>query len=370
MDLEPGQSAVAHFCRLMRRQGDDSGVQSDDDDRTEPISANLLPPGHELVFESMFKSKQRLTLKRGPLLGSGGLGIVYSMTQVDGTKVAVKIVGRSIGGQGASAIAEAGEELLEIVDREASVSATLGFQDPAALLTEARLLAAHDILRLPGNKQVFNFGNLFLFCNRFLVFPEAAGTLEDLIGVLDDSEMALHARLSATSQMINVIANLHSKRMIHGDIKPTNFFLSDNGIVLLGDFSYPLTDGDVAALVVVTPSMLSPEVVRFVKEGSAVRVDRTLDSWMLGLTLYILWCGRLPWGLSLQEEDYDKIMGLHRQSRPATLSFNDCNGIIPQIQVLILHFLSKDPKDRWTPRRAVVELDIYPVSETQSAAQA
>jgi serine/threonine protein kinase len=76
--------------------------------------------------------------------------------------------------------------------------------------------------------------------------------------------------------------NIHSKGLVHFDVKPDNVLLSDRGEALLSDFGLakPLDEGGFASPDLVYPKMYPPEALE--------RLDHTpaYDIFQFGLTLY------------------------------------------------------------------------------------
>jgi eukaryotic-like serine/threonine-protein kinase len=106
------------------------------------------------------------------------------------------------------------------------------------------------------------------------------------------------AALMPVPDVVKIIADAadaldyaHQQGVVHRDIKPANLMWVDNRIVKLTDFGIArITDSSKTktGMVLGTPSYMSPEQL------SGKKVDGRSDLFSLGVTLYQLLTGRLP----------------------------------------------------------------------------
>src|SRR5678815_1150735 len=84
----------------------------------------------------------------------------------------------------------------------------------------------------------------------------------------------------------------HRRNIVHRDIKPANVILTDDGFVRIVDFGLALLIGDsrvtTSGVTVGTVAYMSPE------QTSGSKVSANTDIWSLGVTLYELLTGHLP----------------------------------------------------------------------------
>jgi serine/threonine protein kinase/Tol biopolymer transport system component len=104
--------------------------------------------------------------------------------------------------------------------------------------------------------------------------------------------LALDAAIEITMQAGNGLQAAHDKGIIHRDIKSSNLIMTHNGQIKILDFGLALTQEQTritgAGDVLGTPAYMSPE------QASAKNVDHRTDIWSLGVVLYEMLSGQLP----------------------------------------------------------------------------
>jgi serine/threonine protein kinase len=189
----------------------------------------------------------------------------------------------------------------------------------------------------------------------YVVMPWLAGRtlarLQAERGPLDLPKVLWIAR-----QVGEALDALHQAGWMHADVKPGNIFVSPEGHVTLLDLGFARRRDEIGSVVdrcvVGTCNYIAPEMIT-----SALRPDIRSDVYSLGVVLFELLAGRLPFtGSNLAE-----LATQHKQARPPDL----CR-LAPQLPRpvvrLVNEMLAKEPLRRpQTPAELIdrlVELEI------------
>lgn len=160
-----------------------------------------------------------------------------------------------------------------------------------------------------------NGGELFFHLSRERVFPEP------------------RARFYG-AEIVSALEYLHSRDVVYRDIKLENLMLDKDGHIKITDFGLckeGVTDGTPMRTFCGTPEYLAPEVLEDNDYGRAV------DWWGLGVVMYEMLCGRLPFYSADHERLFELIL-LQELRFPKSLG--------PESRSLLAGLLRKDPKQR------------------------
>lgn len=194
------------------------------------------------------------------VLGKGGMGVVYRARDVGLDRdVALKVIKP------------------ELTRDEKSVRR---FQ------REARVLAKLKNPNIVGVHELRHTDEGF-----FIVMEYVDGG--DLSVLLQGVPLPISKTLSITRQLLQAFEKAHSAGVIHRDIKPQNIMISSTGEVKVTDFglaklSSPETMITVTSGILGTMNYMSPEQLR------GDELDHRTDLWSLGVVLYEMLFGRLP----------------------------------------------------------------------------
>jgi len=106
------------------------------------------------------------------------------------------------------------------------------------------------------------------------------------------------AILETGAQLCEALAYAHGQGICHCDVKPSNVLLTAAGRSLLLDFNLSMQQAGSAAIVGGTFPYMAPEQLRFVladdAHAGAAEIDHRTDLFALGVTMFQLLTGRLP----------------------------------------------------------------------------
>ena len=343
-DLPPSERAQF----LDRECGDDATliarvlelVEADRREGESPIDAGLAS-----LAGRLFQSEESPEIPEGAfgpyrivrVLGEGGMGVVYLAERAGvGGLVAIKVL------------------------RDAWLSP--GRRERFAL--EQRTLAQ---LHHPGIAQLHDAGTL-PDGTPWFVMEYVEGT--SLTSWCQDHKASLADRLRLFRAVCEAVQHAHEHTVIHRDLKPSNILVAADGHIKLLDFGIAKqidtlgtsTDQTRTGHRLMTPAYAAPEQV------SGGRIGIRTDVYSLGVTLFELLVGRLPFALDdrtpaeavavlLQDEPERPSAAARREAARR----NDSSRLLTQhrptwadLDVLILRAMHKDPARRYGSVAALI----------------
>ncbi len=237
-------------------------------------------------------------------LGRGGMGVVY---RAEDTKL-----GRTVA--------------LKVLSPEQQVSE----EDKTRLMLEARSAAA---LRHPNIRTIYEIGEKEGISYISMAYVPGRN-LEEVIA---EGPLDIGRALEISIQIARGLREAHEKNIVHRDIKKANIIIDDDGQVSILDFGLALLccHPELAEEGGTVPYM-SPEQI----QGDAV--DRRTDIWSLGVCLYEMIAGRLPFTGDFDAEVHYQIVN---QDAPSLAS------IRPEVSKSVLRIvdkaLAKNPEERY-----------------------
>jgi len=244
------------------------------------------------------------------LIGSGGMGLVLRVTELPGGRqLALKVL-RSLGGEEEDRIRRFAREIevLGRIDHPAVLRILDSGTSEAGLFLVTELLEGEDLKAAIRRRGPFS--------------PEEA------------------AALGAT--VAEALAAAHARGIVHRDVKPSNVMILTDGSVRLLDFGLARGVGiDIATLtrtgvVVGTPGYMAPE------QFDALGVDERADVYALGVVLFEMLTGRLPF-----RGQTPIAVAIAHRSEPAPRPRSLRHDVPAWLERVVLTCLEKDPARRY-----------------------
>lgn len=311
--------ALAGSCpRCMMEIGVDSGVTG----KTEPYSTSSpksLESGKPLHVSSTSGVSPRVIGRYRilRLIGEGGMGIVYEAEQdLPRRIVALKIIKPGL----------ATPELLRRFEQE---SQALGR------------------LQHPGIAQVYEAGTADTGFGPQPYFAMEFIQGKNVKDYAEERNLNTRQCLEMVAKIADAVQHAHQRGLIHRDLKPANILVDETGQPKILDFGVARAiDSDTQATsqtdmgqLVGTLAYMSPEQVL----GDPLGLDTRSDVYALGVILYELLAGRMPYTISRK---LDETIHVIREEDPARLSQISRN-YRGDIETIVAKALEKDKERRY-----------------------
>jgi serine/threonine protein kinase len=253
-------------------------------------------------------------------LGKGAMGTVYLAedTQLE----------RSVAIKTPHFTESPTDEMLERFYREARAAATL---------RHANICPVHDVGQIDG-KHYISMAYIEGRPLSAFIQPQKPQSERQILIVIRKLALALQ--------------EAHDHGIVHRDLKPANIMVDNKGEPIIMDFGLAQQarrNEDVRLTqtgnILGTPAFMSPEQV----EGALDKIGPPTDQYSMGVILYELLTGQLPFGGSLavvMAQILTKEPPPPRQLRP---------DIDPRIEAVCLKMMAKNPSERFASLKAVAD---------------
>ena len=284
---------------------------------TRPSEDRATDPDDPLIG-TVLEERYRVIRK----IGAGGMGVVYEAEhEVLKTRVALKLLH-------AAYTSEPGA--LARLRREAQSASQIG---------SPHIVDVRDFGRAPD-------GSAYMV----LELIEGESLFDELL--MGPLPWRRAARIAV--QVAEALDAAHAEGITHRDLKPENILLTtrdgESDFVKVVDFGIALMQGTakitVDGEVVGTPQFMSPE------QCAGLEVDSRTDIYSLGVVLYQMITGRLPF----QDRSLARLIASHLNEAPPPPSKVASGVEIPlSLEATILRCLAKRPDDRFPTMRALAD---------------
>lgn len=160
-------------------------------------------------------------------------------------------------------------------------------------------------------------------------------------------------------QILEALRFMHSKNIVHFDLKPENIMLSDKSahpIIKLIDFGLAqrLRQGEEFRSTSGTPQYIAPEVI------SCEPLSAAADMWSIGVITYILLSGLSPFQGDTDEETLRNVLAMNYEFNERFFSTTSSMA-----KEFIQKLLVKDPRERMTADTSLHHPWIKPLTRSQ-----
>ena len=247
-------------------------------------------------------------------LGCGASGTVYLVVDPDGVHRAVKLLPTGL--RDSSSLFARFRTEIEVLRN----------------LNHANIVKIHAVGQETG---------LYFYIMEYL----SGGSLAERIK--KQGALRLEDALQIAISICSALEHAHHAGIIHRDIKPANVIFDEDGRAKLVDFGIAkLADANsvtVTRQVIGTVEYMSPE------QASAKEIDHRTDIYSLGIVLYEMLTGRVPF----KSESVAAVLKSHQYAIPETP--REWNGSIPEwLNELVLEMIEKQPQLRPQDAAAVI----------------
>ncbi len=254
------------------------------------------------------------------IIGTGGMGSVYeAMQEAPRRRVALKVIKFSA----------ASEMALHRFHFEAQTLAKLSHPNIAQIY-EAGMWKSEN-------------GEVPFFAMEYI--PGARG----IVSYVENKDLSLKDRLTLFAKICDAVHHAHQKGVIHRDLKPDNILVDSNGDAKIIDFGVArATDADLAVTTMQTTmgqligtlQYMSPEQC----DADPDRIDTRSDVYALGVILFQVLSGKLPY--DLRRQAIHEAVRIIKEERPTSMG-TISTALKGDVDTIALKAMEKDSDRRY-----------------------
>lgn len=201
-----------------------------------------------------------------------------------------------------------------------------------------KLITEIEIHRSLNHRHIVEFRSFFQDSNYVYFALEfcAGGNVLELLK--KDPPFSELKAAEITRQILEALVYLHSRGVIHHDIKLQNFLIDDEGTVKLCDFglSVKLDNKELKHSISGTPGYIAPEVL-FTKDIPTPAID----IWSMGVAVFLMVTGKQPFQTKDKKETFARIKHVSYAWPPKPV-------VSDVVKSFVTACLRKDPEERPT----------------------
>ena len=149
--------------------------------------------------------------------------------------------------------------------------------------------------------------------------------------------------VAVAAKIARAVGYLHENGISHRDLKPANILLGENDEPMVADFGLAKfldTDSDLTmtGCLLGTRYYMAPEQTR----GHHANLTHACDLWSVGVILYELLTGKLPF----KADNYEELFRQIRVSEPSPLT-SAAGVAMPELNAVVMRCLAKNPDVRY-----------------------
>lgn len=313
-------------ARLRRRGGARAPVKMSGTSSGEPGPGTIIDDRYELIEP----------------VGAGSFGVVFRARHLTlDTEVAVKVLRTVTGG---------GTELMSPIDSHGQLHGKVQSSEAAEDFRNEGSRACR--VQHENAVRVLDCGLLPIGLPYLVMELLDGRTLDDELR--EKGRLSVARAVEVLLPVCRCLAAAHERNIIHRDVKPANVFLHRNGggeIVKVVDFGVAkLLDQSAEATrdtIAGSPAYMAPERLR------GRRYDGRSDVYSVGITLYELLTGRVPFRSDNPDIMAVALMQLRDTAVPPS---HLVPSLPPAVDGAVVRLLEKDPEKRPTAREAAERL--------------